>query len=127
MLQKSEDYKVLAVGKVIEVDAYMSVPEKHVPVFVAPIQECASGILAPGNLVFWSTDLIAVYKSPTMETAEISQTSNSNLNSNISDIPPSSEEDCYLNYGLQVIQLGMMLMQLNDTEAEGHGERSLPN
>ena len=68
-----------------------------------------------------------MYKSPTMETAEISQTSNSNLNSNISDIPPSSEEDCYLNYGLQVIQLGMMLMQLNDTEAEGHGERSLPN
>ena len=62
-----------------------------------------------------------------METAEISQTSNSNLNSNISDIPPGSEEDCCLKYGLQVIQLGMFLMQLNDTEAEGDGERSLTN
>ncbi|KAK2556459.1 hypothetical protein P5673_021347, partial [Acropora cervicornis] len=80
LLQKSEDYKVLAVGKVIEVDAHISVPEKHVPVFVASIEECASGILAPGSAVFWPTDLIAVYKSPTMETAEISQPSNSNLN-----------------------------------------------
>ena len=127
LLQKSEDYKVLAVGKIIEVDAHISVPEKHVPVFVASIEECASGILAPGSAVFWPTDLIAVYKSPTMETAEISQPSNSNLNSNISDIPPGSEEDCYLNYGLQIIQLGMFLMQLNDTEAEGDGGRSLIN
>ncbi|XP_068723247.1 uncharacterized protein [Montipora capricornis] len=127
LLQKSEDYKVLAVGKVIEVDAHISVPEKHVPVFVASIEECASGKLAPGKVVFWPTDLLAVYKSPTMETAETSQTSNSNLNSNISDIPPGSEEDCYLNYGLQVIQLAMMLMQLNDTEAEGDGDRSLIN
>ncbi|KAK2569818.1 hypothetical protein P5673_005669 [Acropora cervicornis] len=80
LLQKSEDFKVLAVGKVIEVDAHISVPKKHVPVFVASIEECASGILAPGSAVFWPTDLIAVYKSPTMETAEISQPSNSNLN-----------------------------------------------
>ena len=127
MLQKSEDYKVLAVGKVVEVDAHISVPEKHVPVFVASIEECASAILAPGNVVFWPTDLLAVYRSPTMGTVETSQTSNSNLNSNISDIPPGSEEDRYLNYGLQVIQLGMMLMQLNDTEGEGDGERSLIN
>ena len=90
MLQKSEDYKVLEVGKVIEVDAHMSVPEKHVPVFVASIEECASGILAPGSVMFWPTDLIAVCKSP-----EMSQTSSSNLNSNISDIPPGSGEDCY--------------------------------
>ena len=83
--------------------------------------------IAPGSVVFWPTDLIALYKSPTMESAEISQTSNSNLNSNISDIPPGSEKDCYLNYGLQVIQLGMFLMLLNDTEAEGDGERSLIN
>lgn len=110
MLQKSEDYKVLAVGKVVEVDAHISVPEKHVPVFVASIEECASAILAPGNVVFWPTDLLAVYRSPTMGTAETSQTSNSNLNSKNSDIPPGSEEDRYLNYGLQVIQLGMMFM-----------------
>ena len=102
-------------------------PEKHVPVFVASIDECAFAILAPGSVLFWPTDLLAVYRSPTRETAETSQTSHSNLNSNISDIPPGCEEDRYLNYGLQVIQLGMMLMQLNDTEGEGDGERSLIN
>ena len=37
LLQKSEDYKVIAVGIVIEVDAHISMPDKHVPVFVAPL------------------------------------------------------------------------------------------
>ena len=55
------NYKVLAVGKVVDVDAHISVPEKHVPVFVASSEECASAILAPGNVVFWPTDLLAVY------------------------------------------------------------------
>jgi hypothetical protein len=32
-----------------------------------------------------------------------------------------------MNYTLQVIQLGMFLMQLNDTEKEGDGERCLMN
>jgi len=86
LLQKSQDYKVLAVGQVVEVDAHVPVPEKHVPVFVAYIEECAPAILLPGNFVFWHTDLLAVYKSPTMETTERSQNEapNSNLNSNIS-------------------------------------------
>ena len=129
MLQKSQDYKVLGVGKVVEVDAYVPVPEKHVPVFVAYIEECARTILAPGNVVFWPTDLLALYRSQTVETTERpqSEASNSNLNSNISEIAPGSEEDRNLNYGLQVIQLGIMLMQLNDTESEGDGERSLVN
>lgn len=43
----------------------------------------------------------------------------------VSDIPSGSQEDRRLNYGLQVIQLGVMLMQLNDTEKEGDGDRSL--
>ena len=47
-------------------------PEKHVPVFVASIEECASAILAPGNVVFWPTDLLAVYRSPTMGTVSCS-------------------------------------------------------
>lgn len=32
-----------------------------------------------------------------------------------------------MNYGLQILQLGVMLMQLNDTELEGDGDRSLIN
>ena len=64
-----------------------------------------------------------------METTDRSQNEapNSNLNSNISEIPPGSAVDRFLNYGLQVIQQGIMPMQLNDTEAKGDGERSLLN
>lgn len=47
------------------------------------------------------------------------------LKSSISSIPPDEKEDTLLNYGLQVIQLGVFLIQLNDTEAEGDWERSI--
>ena len=36
-------------------------------------------------------------------------------------------EDRVMNYALQCIQLGIMLMQLNDTEKEGDGDRCLMN
>ena len=47
----------------------------------------------------------------------------------ISNIPPQDpqKDDRVLNYGLQVIQLGTLLMQLYDTEKEGGGERNLRN
>ena len=32
-----------------------------------------------------------------------------------------------MNYGCQILQLGLMLMQLNDTEKEGDGDRSVIN
>ncbi len=46
------------------------------------------------------------------------------LKSSISSIPPDAKDDGRLNYGLQVIQLGVFLMQLNDTEAEGDGSQA---
>ena len=39
--------------------------------------------------------------------------------------PTQSNEDRVRNYALQYMQLGVMLMQLNDTEKEGDGERCL--
>ena len=39
----------------------------------------------------------------------------------------NSTEDRRMNYGLQIMQLGVFLMQLNDTETEGDGQRSLRN
>ena len=42
------------------------------------------------------------------------------------DMPPAND-DRVMNYALQCIQLGVMLMQLNDTEKEGERERSLIN
>ena len=49
------------------------------------------------------------------------------LPSPVSDVPPSSSEDKIFNYGLQVIQLGVFLMQMDDTEREGDGERMMRN
>ena len=49
------------------------------------------------------------------------------LPSPVSDLPPSSSEDRIFNYGLQVIQLGVFLMQMDDTEREGDGERMMRN
>lgn len=42
-----------------------------------------------------------------------------------SDISPL-EKDGIMNYGLQILQMGFLLLVLNDTE-KGHGERSLLN
>ena len=49
------------------------------------------------------------------------------LPSPVSDLPVGSSEDRVLNYGLQVIQLGVFLMQMDDTEREGDGERMMRN
>jgi hypothetical protein len=60
-------------------------------------------------------------------TAE-SHNTNCKLPSPVSEIPSTAKEDGRIfNYGLHVIQLGTLLMQLNDTEKEGDGERSLRN
>ena len=43
------------------------------------------------------------------------------------DMSEEHSDDRVMNYALQCIQLGIMLMQLNDTEKEGDGDRSLMN
>ena len=45
----------------------------------------------------------------------------------VSSIPSGSQDDRLFIYSLQVLQLGVMLMQLNDTEREGDGDHSLIN
>lgn len=50
-----------------------------------------------------------------------------NCISAISNLSSENQVDRVLSYSLQVIQLGMMLMQLNDTEHVGDGVCSLIN
>ena len=40
---------------------------------------------------------------------------------------PKSQDDHILNYGIWIIQFGLIMMQLNDTENEGDGERAVRN
>ena len=130
LLQRSVEYTVLGVGQVVNVQG-TEVPNNNVPVYVASIEPCATGLLAPGQVVFWPLDILAVYKPPNPPThtteSSLQAHQDQNCQNVVSSIPCGSQEDRQLNYGLQVIQLGMMLMQLNDTEHEGDGDRSLIN
>ena len=89
------------------------------PVHVVSIESCATDILVPGQLVLWPIAMLTLYTPP--------GTAQDQNGRNVSGIRSDSQDDRLLNYGLQVLQLGVMLMQLNDTECEGDGARSLIN
>lgn len=120
MLQRSPaDYKVLGVGKVVSLQG-VQVPSDHAPVYVVSSESCASGILVPGQVVLWPVAMLALYTPPGPAPEQHSR----NV---VSSTPTDIQDDRLFNYGLQVLQLGVMLMQLNDTEHEGDGNRSLIN
>lgn len=97
------------------------IPPHLVPVVVSAIESCGTGILKVGQLVLWPRDQVTT--SQKQQNPEVQQPQK--LPTPVSDVDPSSPDDCLMNYGLQCIQLGTMLMQLNDTEKEGDGDRSL--
>lgn len=105
---RSTDYKVLVVGTVVSLQG-TQVPNDCVPVHVASVETCANCVLVPGQVALWPINLLAVYMPP--------RTENEDPVRNVLSIPSGSQDDRLLNYGLQVIQLGVMLMQLNDTES----------
>ena len=106
-------------GKVVQSTAEL---HDHVPVLVAFAEQKASGIFSVGQVVLWPRALVAVYgENTSKEPAAVE------LPSPISSIPTTISEDRRMNYGLQILQLGVFLMELNDTEAEGDRERSLRN
>ena len=109
-------YEVLGVGQVTGAEGIQT--EQTVPLFVA------AGIISTGQVVMWPREYLAIPQARQEETScEENQTK---LPSPMSDMPPEND-DKVMNYTLQCIQLGVMLMQLNDTEKEGDGERSLIN
>lgn len=120
LLERSPaDFKVLGVGKVVSLQGTQA-PDDHAPVYVVSIESCATGILVPGQVVLWPLAMLALYTPSATEQGQHSR----NV---VSSIPPGSQDDRLFNYSLQVLQLGVMLMQLNDTEREGDGDRSLIN
>lgn len=118
-LQRQSGYDVLAVGKVSQMPtAYPDL----VPVLVAFVEPKATHLMSVGQVVLWPKTLVAVYGERAQEEPIPVEPPTP-----ISSIPTSSTEDRRMNYALQVMQLGVFLMQLNDTEKEGDGERSLRN
>ena len=70
--------------------------------------------LKKDEIVLWDTNILAIHETSILPTPQ-------------SDIPPTSKGDGVMNYSLQMLQLGFLLMQLNDTEREGDGNRSVLN
>ena len=129
--------KIIGTGKVVDLRLPSSsdnvvLPTHNVPVVVSAVESSAEGVISVGQLVLWPREQIVLprTRSPSSTNAMIHNQDveqPSKLPSPVSDVDPSAEDDGLMNYALQCIQLGTVLMQLNDTEKEGDGERSLIN
>lgn len=107
-------YDILGVGRVVQTTTVHS--SGLIPVFIAFAEPTASEKLSVGQVVLWPKDLLATYGECNQE---VPATTSLRSPSSISSIPTSCKEDRRMNYGFQVMQLGVFLMQLimNDTEA----------
>lgn len=136
----TEGQEILGIGRVVDMrleatSTNVDIPIHIVPVVVAAIEPSAAGVINVGQIVLWPRDQLAIPKihvssvsnSASQKDKEVSQSTNLPLPSPVSDVELTHAEDGLMNYALQCIQLGVMLMQLNDTEKEGDGERSMIN
>ena len=115
-------YEALGVGQVVGAQGLQL--GQTVTVLVAAAEAIASGIIGIGQVVMWPRKTLAIPQERQEETSR--KENQPKLPSPMSDMPPEND-DRVMNYALQCIQLGVMLTQLNDTENEGDGERSLIN
>ncbi|CAB4011750.1 Hypothetical predicted protein [Paramuricea clavata] len=104
-------------------DPAITPDSSHVQLRVASMSNVASSLASVGQLVRWPRINLAVVQHPPDTTTVGESDSESESEEN----HDSHDEDGVMNYALQVIQLGVLLMQLNDTEKEGDGERCLMN
>lgn len=124
-------YEVLGVGKVVTFQGSDCVlPDDVVPVFVAAVEKkpCVN-ILSVGQVVLWPKIHLAIPRSrPSEQSATQEHAGNiTSPSSSTTSTEPSRAEDRLYNYASQCLQLGVLLMQLNDTEKEGDGERCIMN
>ena len=130
---------MIGVGKVITPPLNIVTPPGTVLVYVAhtevtsPEQCLVMHNTCVGQCVIWKEDLLALCgESATNQDSNRQQPQPAPTAKpvpTLSNIPPQplEKDDKVLNYGLQVLQLGTLLMQLHDTEKEGDGERNLRN
>lgn len=110
MLQKdASNYKFLAVGKIMNFTGPLPIPDEHLPVNVLSIiDQSVSQVLIPGQAVFWPRALLALPKVQQPEKSD-KNTEVPSLTNPALDKPSTQQEDQLYNYGLQIIQLGLML------------------
>ena len=105
-------------------------PDGVVPVFVAAVEKnpCVNG-LSVGHVVLWPKMHLATPRSrPSAQSAAQEHAGNKTTpSSSTTSTETSRAEDRLHNYASQCLHLGVLLMQLNDTEKEGDGERCIMN
>jgi hypothetical protein len=106
-------------------DEVMDTDSSHVQIKLLSISSVASSLASVGQIVRWPKASLAIAQSPSSESATTQE--NECTREHPSAKTKSSDEDGAMNYALQVIQIGVFLVQLNDTEKEGDGERCIMN
>ena len=122
-------YKVVGVGRVTVVESQGGdVPQDKVPVVVISVEPDVQNIMTINQILLWPRLWIAIPErsNTTQSTDRKSGEDDNKKPMNPSAEKPSGPDHLYY-YACQCIQLGVMLMQLNDTEKEGDGERSIIN
>lgn len=107
-------------------DEVMDTDSSHVQIKLLSISSVASSLASVGQIVRWPKASLAIAQSPPSESAT-TQENECTREHSTANSTKSSDEDGAMNYALQVVQLGVFLMQLNDTEKEGDGERCIIN
>ena len=128
---------VLGVGKVVTPAPNIVTITGTALVYVAHVEAASlernTHNLHVGQYVIWQENLLALCRQNKTSQEDNKQRPQSapftEPEPTISNIPTHDrqKDDRVLDYGLQVIQLGTLLMQLHDTEKEGDGERNLRN
>ena len=81
-----------------------------------------------GYVILWPKIHLATPRSrPSEQSAAKEHAGNKTPPSSTTSTETSRAEDRLHNYASQCLQLGVLLMQLNDTEEEGDGERCIMN
>ena len=124
-------YEVLGVGKVVALqDTDDVLAHNVVPVFVVAVEKTSClNILSVGQVVLWPKIHLAIPGSSASNQSQTQEHSSKEASpsSSTASTEPSTTEDRLYNYASQCLQLGVLVMQLNDTEKEGDGERCLMN
>lgn len=128
-----EDRTVLALGKAAAVRCEVQNKRNElvncIGVIVAHVEQ--RGVeknITPNTCHMWPVQLVQkVVILPPSNTSASTARQSQPVPRPQTTLSPFAHEDRVMNYGLQVLQLGVFLMQLNDTEKEGDGERALRN